>query len=433
MMTGAYAGLPRTKEVVDLLNRHRDYYVALAESAELSGPNVPRWRDVVADEAANLRMAVEWSLETDVEAGLRIVGTVGRESPLAAWDPVMLDELEAKSTAAPAELRASALLVMAEMQRNYGDLDQAETLVDEAVRLLEGGPPAVLARALVVQASVALFKGGWDYSPGSTAVTALTRALELARAAGDRLVEALSLHWLYRPADSLQIFRELGDDHWIAWACWSLGVASALAGDFDEARAYGRESVAAARASREPYAVANHTHGLGDIELIAGDYDAAARHYHDALALARRHGVAVLAAQSLTSLALCAAYRGHAEDAIRWLRACVREAAAAGKPATALLIGAVDGLAASAAHDGNAERAARLFGAAAAQYKSVGRPPIEDQLGGYESDPRLGVELIRDGRASARTTLGDDAYERAHAAGAALSRDEIVREALAEA
>ena len=63
------------QEVVkSFVDRHLAYFVKLAEQAEpeLYRSNQVFWLNRLDDEIDNLRMALEWALINDVEAGLRI-------------------------------------------------------------------------------------------------------------------------------------------------------------------------------------------------------------------------------------------------------------------------------------------------------------------------------------------------------------------------
>jgi predicted ATPase/transcriptional regulator with XRE-family HTH domain len=62
----------------DVRTRHLNYYLELAEQAEphLRGPDQVDWNDRLEAEIDNLRAALEWSGEDQVEKGLRIVGSL---------------------------------------------------------------------------------------------------------------------------------------------------------------------------------------------------------------------------------------------------------------------------------------------------------------------------------------------------------------------
>ena len=62
----------------ELRTRHLDYFLALAEQTEphLRGPDQVDWKDRLEEEIDNLRAALEWSGEDQVEKGLRIAGAL---------------------------------------------------------------------------------------------------------------------------------------------------------------------------------------------------------------------------------------------------------------------------------------------------------------------------------------------------------------------
>src|SRR5206468_9579663 len=59
-------------------DRHLAYYLALAEDAapRLFGPEESRWLERLSTEQDNLRAALDWALESDGEAALRLAGSL---------------------------------------------------------------------------------------------------------------------------------------------------------------------------------------------------------------------------------------------------------------------------------------------------------------------------------------------------------------------
>ncbi|MDH4346998.1 MAG: DUF4062 domain-containing protein, partial [Thermoleophilia bacterium] len=78
----AYAAeqLLASGEAHEIRRNHAEHYCALAEQARphLAGPDEPRWASMLRAERDNLRQALEWSTEHDVELGLRLGSSLFR-------------------------------------------------------------------------------------------------------------------------------------------------------------------------------------------------------------------------------------------------------------------------------------------------------------------------------------------------------------------
>ena len=67
--------LSEVREADDLRRRHAQYYLELTESANLSVEafaRAPQHPELVAPEVHNLRAALDWAVDADVELGLRL-------------------------------------------------------------------------------------------------------------------------------------------------------------------------------------------------------------------------------------------------------------------------------------------------------------------------------------------------------------------------
>ena len=160
---------------------------------------------------------------------------------------------------------------------------------------------------------------------------------------------------------------------------FSLGLVARTAGDEASARSWLDESLTVARAVGKPASVSWSLWGLGQLAGARGEYGHAAVAFRESLAHAR----------------------------------------AMGRPDFA--IKNVEGLAMVAAGGGRPTRAARLLGAAAAARQARGIPRLPVEQAGYEA-------LVR----RVEAALGGPAFAAAWAAGAALTLEQAVAEALAE-
>jgi tetratricopeptide (TPR) repeat protein len=227
-------------ETSPMRQRHRDYFLALAErvSAELRGPRQAELFDGLAVEHDNLRSAFEWST-TEADG----VGACARLAECLAWFWVV-----------------------------RGHLGEWRERVE---RLIARAPAPEPDRATILSAAGYLAERQADY-----------------RAAQPLLEEALRL------------WRVLEDDRGVATVLWSLRVVVASHGDVARGSALLHECAdlfrrGAAELPREAVIAGYQESPIGALAFLAqqqGDYDAARTLYDEDLALSRAwgdsHGVA---------------------------------------------------------------------------------------------------------------------------------------------
>jgi Tetratricopeptide repeat len=180
--------------------------------------------------------------------------------------------------------------------------------------------------------------------------------------------------------ESLPPFRAHDDVGMIAWVRNELGLVAAGQGQDDEARALCRESLAAWRAQRDQPGIAQALLALGLTAVDRGDHAAAAPVLHECAVLCRELGY-------------------------RWLMPALFE-----------------GLAGRAAGRGQPERALRLAGAAGA---------LREALGLFA--PRADQARLERWLEPARHQLGPTAAAAAWAEGQAMTPEQAVADALADA
>ena len=248
-------------------------------------------------------------------------------------------------------------------------------------------PPGLRAWALDTSASLARRQGDYD------AARALhEEALALVRAAGDRPAEVWSLN--------------------------RLAVLAAVAGDAGTARARVGEMLAAAEALGDPAWRAEGDFVLGLVAVLCHEYPAARAHLEAVLAAWRPAGHRLRSGYVLASLATAALGLGDRAGARAHLAEALGTARAFGDQT--LTAWSFELLARGAAAAGQPTRAARLAGAAAALRARMGAPMSTDE-----------AELLERDLARVQRALGPERYRAAQAAGAALTPEEAVAEALA--
>ena len=268
-----------------------------------------------------------------------------------------------------------------------GDLAQAQALLEDGLALARAADDGRRVRSIQNMLGCVLAMRG-NRSRGR-ALLAETAALD--RQAGDVWSAAVSLLRLGQVAweqgdvagaaaalrESLALFRTLGDRNFCPEVMLSLGLVAQTAGDEASARSWLDESLTVARTVGKPATVSWSLWGLGQLAGARGEYGQAAVAFRESLAHARE------------------------------------------RPDFAIMN--VEGLAMVAAGGGRPARAARLLGAAAAarQARGILRPPVE-QAGHEELVQRVEAALV------------GPAFDAAWAAGAALTLEQAVAEALAE-
>jgi predicted ATPase/class 3 adenylate cyclase len=261
--------------------RHAEYFVAVAESANLGSDRLPsegQHFHIAIAEQDNIRAALAWALETgSVALGLQLATAIENfwvtHDPAEAmrWFAALLDHPGAR--AVPPEVRAPAL-------RAYGSAAYISGQADRAMRLWEE--------------SLALFEQIGDV---------LGRAVVLHRLG----VSALQRGDLQRARQLTEASDELYVQSGHAWGrALTIGVLGAITrdeGDTERAFELMAESAALAHEFRVPWWEAGLLAELAALSLNAGRVDDAEQHARGSLALAdelrdhsgRVFGVALLA------------------------------------------------------------------------------------------------------------------------------------------
>ncbi|MBO2454223.1 tetratricopeptide repeat protein [Actinomadura barringtoniae] len=353
-----YAGerLAEAGEAADLLVRHRDHMVTLAERHERTG-----WRDPAAAwdgrmaafrsvriEQDNLRAALRTSaVAGQVEPGLRLCIALrwfwliqGRFAEGRSWFERFFAMPERPSPA----LRAAACEAYGQLVYEQGELDLAGRYAREGLELSRTlGDAKGMNVTQVVMAWIALRRGD-----GDGAERLLTEARERARDGDppDPFNEALALAALASLAvrrgqlrtagrlheESLAIFQSMDHFGIAATSLVGLGVVAHGAGDYERAMRYYREA----------HAIADHLEdfrmqrarclaGIGAVALDMGDLASARRHLAESLVLTELTGQRLGVARILEVFATLAEREGDDVRAVRLAgaSATLREAAGA--------------------------------------------------------------------------------------------------------
>jgi predicted ATPase/class 3 adenylate cyclase len=284
-------------------------------------------------------------------------------------------------------LRLAVALARFWEKRSY--FSEGSSWLEAALRLSDHAAGGVRAKALSEAGTFAWHRGDYEQ-----ATVFHGEALELYRELGEEGNAAFALLCLgvqdleqgeqdrARPffEEALSLSRELGDKRTIVYALHNLAEVARHTGKYEQARTLGMEAVSVSREMDDKWTIARNFIWLGMVTAYKGDdYEAAAGFLEEGLGLIREVGDWEFVAYALESFAALAGAKGQGE------------------------------------------RAARQLGAAEALRKTIGAPLHPTERPDYERSV-----------ASARSQVGETAWEAAWAEGMAMSPEEAAEYALRE-
>ena len=305
----AHARLVEAGEDGDACRRILDYYLRLGEKIEpkLRSPEQIPALDMLGHEIDNIRVALEWGIQVDIEAGLRLASALEwfwlllpHEMEGYEWLEKGL-EAEAISRggqppdAAQAGIRAKALTVLGHLTIGMEDPGsvKAKRLLEEALSLYRSRGsenPSGMAWAF-------LWSGQSQLNQGNSAegLPLVKEALRLFRESGNSPAIAECLFLLgdwetdterQKPifVEALAIEQANGDTHGIVHAHFSLGVCANLDGEYENALAEFAASRAYARETGNLWKVAFGGRLHSFVSHHIGDLERAGRYMDEALA-----------------------------------------------------------------------------------------------------------------------------------------------------
>lgn len=227
----------------DIRDKHLAYFASLVERAEpeLYRSNQVFWFKKLDDELDNFRLALEWSLATDVAAGLRMATVLWQSwqrrntlQELGDWLRKLLDRYPASDS-----LRAQALVAYCVCIRRSGDFIEARKAVEEGLQLARSlSDPQTEALSLFYLGGTFQDEDLQQRIPFQEQSLALYRTLE------DKVGLAEALYGLsskirddseYSKSlvlESLQLHRDLGNFTGIAVCLYELALLTIWAGNF---------------------------------------------------------------------------------------------------------------------------------------------------------------------------------------------------------
>jgi predicted ATPase/DNA-binding SARP family transcriptional activator len=310
--------------------RHLAYFVELAERAEpnLRAFDMVMWLDRLEAEHDNIRAALDWALENDVEAHLRLASALlwfwhirGHKNEGVDWLERGLSIEAAERgdqppTPSRAMIRGKALNASGFLIAMGVDDRKAASRLEESLALFQGlGPAGKQGMAY------ALLRLGETSGLDNRAENMIEQSLTLFQEIGDKFGTAECLMLLADGSDDhkqasifaeeqLALRREIGDHDGVAMALRSLSSLAFWQDDYQKAFTLNEESIAILREVRNKWAIGFTLPRCGDICFWQGDYEQAMEIYQEALTLAQEIGDEVFRARNIYSLGVIALLRG---------------------------------------------------------------------------------------------------------------------------
>jgi predicted ATPase/DNA-binding CsgD family transcriptional regulator len=278
---------------------HAYMFLEFAERAEqdLAGPDERLWLEQLEVEARNIRSAMEWLTDHDVEAALRLGAALllfwyrtGRVTEGEEWLGRALDRGQGVSRA----VRAKGLWVWGTLAGARGSYANAIERVNRSLLLLAEGDDRVQEALALTSFGIFTLYGGYPFD----AVEPLERAQSLFAVATTPMAKCLA-----------------------ALSRSQLGIAMHHVGDSDLGVKICEDVIAQMRDMGASGIMGPTLTGLAAVHWSRGEQSRAAAVWRESLALAWTAGERWLAVDPLCGLAAIAAERGAIRTALRMLGA----------------------------------------------------------------------------------------------------------------
>ena len=285
----ALARLAEHGEAAAVAQRHAEYYLELAEAAdlELAGPGQAEGLHRLEDEHSNLRATLAWALEEEAEMALRLCAALwvfwsvdGYVSEGYRW----LEQALARTGGVRSSARARALNGAGLLAWKQGDFERGKQYLEESIQVYHAVGDREGAAAAVQNMGATFRVQGRDT--------------------------------LAKPyfEQSLQLHSELGAKRGISYALRELGMLELRSGEDGRAEELCKQSLALQRELGDEQAVVGTLCWLGLIALAQGDTERAMRLQDESLALAQQLGARALVPVPVEAMGLVAWKRG---DSVR--------------------------------------------------------------------------------------------------------------------
>lgn len=366
-------------------DRHLAYFVRLAEKGEpeLYRSNQVFWLNKLDDELDNLRMALEWALATDAEAGLQMAvfsspfwQSHGYRQELGDWLWQLLERHDTKNSL---HVRGMAIYCAC-----TNDLVHSHSIAEQSLQLArELSDKRVEALSLMALGVVISLQGNLKEG-----VPLVEQSRTLYKTLGDKLGQATAMAWLVLNNNDLEqtktivleglgLFREMDHLAGIALCLSQLAHRRIWGGDFSSPVQWLEEASAIYRQLGDQSGEADTLNIHGALAYWQGDYQQARVDCEEAILLYEKVGSYWMSSWSHANLAYVVLRQGDIVQARELFRFSIQRFQKANM--TIGLVYAIEGLASLNVNQGQLKRAAQLFAWADAVRDKIGdhRPPVE--------------------------------------------------------
>lgn len=410
--------------------RHLDYFVKLAERAEpeLYRSNQATWFFRWDEELDNLRIALEWALNSDVEAGLRILVSLRffldnrvLQREMGDWFLQFLERYPKQDI-----LRSQSLVLGGHCIMNNGKYDEARAMAEQSLQL---------SRELHDQGAEAFSLWGLGaimmaYGELREGAPLVEESLALYRELGDELGIAATVAWLSINNNSvdiakayineaLRLSRELGHFAWVAiclelrsrWVIWD--------GDFSSPVPWLEEASLIHRQLGSVSGEGSVLHMYGILEYWRGNYQKSCNHLEDALKIFERVGVHSSVFWSQIHMAYARMGLGDIPKAKDMFSLCIERFKKINNRIGVIF--AIEGLASLSVIQNQHQRATQLFAWTDVARDDIGdhRPPVEQ--GSVDKD-----------LATIHAQVNDETFDKLWNEGSKLTTEEVIKLAMKE-
>ena len=369
-------------------NRHLAYFVKLVEQAEpeLYRANQVKWLKHLDNELDNFRMAWEWAINNDVEAGLRIFATPwrfwiarGYFQELGEWIAQLLERYHIVNA-----LQVKALVVYSYCFFRNGNFTETVRIARQSLQMARTISDKQLeAFCLSALGLFTLVQGNMGEG-----IPLLKQGLAIYRASGDKIGQADTLEWLSNAPneieyaidlarESLSLCRELGHLHGIKGSILSLARLSIVKGDFSSSAPWLEEALSISRELGDQAGEAEMHEVYGHLAYWQGDYEQAIAQFEEAIILSEKIGDKFRYLWAQVNIAYAVLRQRDNQRAREMFEDCIQSSQESGSLIT--LAYAVEGLASLNVYQGRPKHAVQLFAWANCMREMMNnqRPPVE--------------------------------------------------------
>jgi non-specific serine/threonine protein kinase len=404
-------------EVESIGRKHTAFFRALVKEAEPAwrfyGAEQAAWADRLERDQGNLRAALAWAINRDIELGLRLTTELGEFWFVRAAFGEGRDWLT-KALARSADggddlkpLRAWALHWLGKFLGGQGEMAAFAIQEESLAMWRELGDARGMAHALVELGTMFSEMGSfWSHLDYPKALSLIEESLRLFRQTedSDGLCRALALHGFaldeahgdYEAArasveESLRLSQRTGNKALAHFAMYIWGTLEASHRHFAAAQSIFEENLRQAQEARDAAPIIWNHDTLGGLMFAQSNYEGAKLFWEKSLRLWRDCGNAFAVARGLVWLTWVGLKQGNLKQALDDCQASLAEAVLISN--YNIVATDLKWLAVISARQGQASRAARLVGACTALFaRELQKQRIELSLDELLSNWRDGPE-----------------------------------------